>query len=412
MQKEQEKQLEPYLNEQLIQIILSNPKVVDTKVVDTKVSDLGEKIQIAKVKIRPIQLKGKIFFQAAEYTGTKVFHKNYTKEELLEKLSLYFDQIFRQGELESRMGKLTILVSKKGQITIKEKKKKQQTELPSLSHNRKKKSLLPEDVAIPFLIDLGIIGLDGKILAGKYDKYRQINRYLEFIEDILEDLPKGKEWSIVDFGCGKSYLTFALYHYLHEVKGYEVCVIGLDLKADVIKHCSELAVRYGYEKLTFLQGDISSYQREEKVDMVVSLHACDTATDYALWKAISWKAKVIFCVPCCQKEWNHQSENNNLKNILKYGLLKERICALLTDGMRANLLECYGYRTQILEFIEMEHTPKNILIRAVKMDRAKENFELENFEACRKLKEEFHVEPTLFRLLEEYNQKERNESTL
>ena len=206
----------------------------------------------------------------------------------------------------------------------------------------------------------------GKVHQHSYDKFKQINRFLEFIEDILPALSREREITILDFGCGKSYLTFAMYYYLRELKGYDVNIIGLDLKTDVIKKCSGLAQKYGYEKLHFLQGDIADYDGVTKVDMVVTLHACDKATDYALAKAVEWGAEVILSVPCCQHELNDKIQNELLKPVLKYGILKERMSALLTDGIRAELLESKGYRTQILEFIDMEHTPKNLLIRAVK----------------------------------------------
>ena len=198
---------------------------------------------------------------------------------------------------------------------------------------------------------------EGKIVRAKFDKFRQINRFLEFIQDILPQLPKGREIRILDFGCGKSYLTFAMYYYLHEMKKYDVRIIGLDLKKDVIEKCNQLGRKYGYEKLRFLEGNIADYTGAEEVDMVVTLHACDTATDFALAKAVGWNAKVILSVPCCQHELNGQMENETLAPILKYGLIKERMAALLTDGLRALYLEREGYVVQVLEFIDMELTP-------------------------------------------------------
>ena len=174
------------------------------------------------------------------------------------------------------------------------------------------------------------------------------------------------EVTILDFGCGKSYLTFAMYYYLHEMKKYDIRIIGLDLKKEVIRHCNELAEKYGYKKLTFRVGDIADYEGVSEVDMVVTLHACDTATDYALAKAVGWNARVILSVPCCQHELNRQIENDVLAPIMRYGLLKERFAALVTDGLRAEYLESEGYHVQVMEFIDMEHTPKNILLRAVK----------------------------------------------
>ena len=238
---------------------------------------------------------------------------------------------------------------------------------------------------------------DGKIVRAKSDKFRQINRFLEFIEDILPELDKGRELTILDFGCGKSYLTFAMYYYLHELKEYDIRIIELDLKKEVIRHCNELSEKYGYEKLHFYQGDIASYTGRDEVDMVVTLHACDTATDYALEKAVKWNAKVILSVPCCQHELNRQIANKELYPIMDYGILKERMAALLTDGIRAKLLENGGYETQILEFIDMEHTPKNLLIRAVKRQEGSKKLP-EELKVCM---EAYHVKPTLADLLTE-----------
>ena len=211
----------------------------------------------------------------------------------------------------------------------------------------------------------------------------------------MPELDKDRELTVVDFGCGKSYLTFAMYYYLHECKGYDIRIIGLDLKKEVIAHCSQLGKKYGYEKLTFLEGDIAGYTGVEQVDMVVTLHACDTATDYALAKAVGWGAKVILSVPCCQHELNGQIGCDVLQPIFKYGLIKERMAALVTDALRAEYLEDAGYDTQILEFIDMEHTPKNILIRGVRNGKKGENRE-----AIRRCEEFLKVSPALGRLLE------------
>ena len=231
-------------------------------------------------------------------------------------------------------------------------------------------------------------------MNSRYDKYRQINRFLEFIEDILPNLDQDRESTIIDFGCGKSYLTFAMYYYLKELKGYPVRIIGLDLKEDVIEHCSRLGRQYGYEGLSFCHGDIASFEGVEKVDMVVTLHACDLATDYALEKAVNWGARVILSVPCCQHELNGQMENSLLRQVLQYGLIKERMAALYTDAIRAQVLEYRGYRTQILEFIDMEHTPKNILIRAVRQGKKRDNGL-----QIRELADFLHVKPTVVELL-------------
>ena len=346
---------EEIVGKDLYQIIISNP---------TKTS------KINKVKIRPIMLKGTLVFQATETVGAQVFHQNYQKEEVISKIVAYLEEDFRQMEITATFMQATVLISKKGKVTIK--KKKLQTEKQvDLSHNKAKKYILQEGVIVPFLVDLGVQTKEGKIVRSNYDKFRQINRYLEFIADIMPSLPQDRCINIIDFGCGKSYLTFALYYYMKILYKKEIQVIGLDLKEKVIEDCNALAIRYGYDKLKFVTGDVSTYTGEGKVDMVVTLHACDTATDYAIEKAVKWGAKVIFTVPCCQHEVNAQIANEELQPMLKYGLIKERMSALITDAIRANLLEEMGYQVQVMEFIDMEHTPKNILIRAIKEKDAK-----------------------------------------
>ena len=281
-------------------------------------------------------------------------------------------------------------------MTVKTKKHPVSEPVQIQAHNRVKQYILKEGVPVPFLEDLGVMNEKGKIITSKYDKFRQINRFLEFIEDILPQLARDREITILDFGCGKSYLTFAMYYYLHELKSYDIRIIGLDLKTDVIRKCNELAKKYQYDKLTFLEGNIADYTGAEEVDMVVTLHACDTATDFALAKAIGWNAKVILSVPCCQHELNRQMKNDVLSPIMNYGLLKERMAALLTDGLRAEYLKREGYDVQVLEFIDMEHTPKNILLRAVKTGRRADNEE--SIRACETF---LRVTPTLGRLLDE-----------
>ena len=372
--------LEEQLTENLDQIIISNPR----------------RMAIAqKVKIRPVLLKEQLNFQVTEYKGKQVFHENYEKQDAIAYIIEQMEKFFGQMVLESTTKTVNVLVSKKGTVTIKQKVQKNEVKPKELSHNRKKRYILEAGDAIPFLVDLGVQTKDGKIVNSRYDKFRQINRFLEFIQDIVENLPKGRELTIVDFGCGKSYLTFAMYHYLKVMKGFDIRVIGLDLKEDVIAYCNELKDKYGYEKMSFTTGDIASYTGVDAVDMVVTLHACDTATDYALEKAVKWGASVILSVPCCQHELNYQMKNEELSAVLKYGLLKERIAALITDGLRAEMLEQCGYDTQVLEFIDMEHTPKNILIRGVKRTKEREiNFE--KYDNCCKA---LHVDPMLGKLL-------------
>ena len=375
------------LNETLIRVILSNPSSKDG---------------VIKICARPMLKNKSLLFQIEEYTKTQVFHKNLTAGDagsyLTGKLSSDTSSqtaSFKNALVETQSFTANVLVSKKGTITIK-KKVNASAKQPkiSLSHNRKKKYILEEGIPVPFLIDLGVMTQNGNIVNAHYDKFRQINRFLEYIEDILPSLPTGRELRILDFGCGKSYLTFAIYYYLKVLKGYPVRITGLDLKEDVIRHCNELAVKYGYDKLEFLCGDIAYYDGCSQVDMVVTLHACDTATDYALAKAVGWGAKVILSVPCCQHELNKQMKNDLLSPVLHYGILKERMAALMTDGLRAQILEANGYRTQILEFIDMAHTPKNLLIRAVYNGHCADNKAQIN-----ELLAAFDVNPTLYRLL-------------
>jgi SAM-dependent methyltransferase len=312
----------------------------------------------SKVRIRPVEIKGTVCYQATATVGQKAIHKNYTHEEVTAYITDCLEDGFSQLQIQGQRKDASVLVSKKGKQTMKVKQHPALEPVKIMAHNRVKQYILKEGIPVPFLVDLGVMNAQGKVHQHSYDKFKQINRFLEFIEDILPALSREREITILDFGCGKSYLTFAMYYYLRELKGYDVNIIGLDLKTDVIKKCSGLAQKYGYEKLHFLQGDIADYDGVTKVDMVVTLHACD--------KAVEWGAEVILSVPCCQHELNDKIQNELLKPVLKYGILKERMSALLTDGIRAELLESKGYRTQILEFIDMEHTPKNLLIRAVK----------------------------------------------
>ena len=321
----------------------------------------------------------------------------------MERIKSLLQDTMKQCEIAAAQISATILVSKKGKMTIKTKKTPQNPELSKaaprdLSHNREKQYILKEGVAVDFLVGLGVQTPDGRIAKNRYDKFRQINRYLEFIEDILDKLPMDRTIRIIDFGCGKSYLTFAMYHYLHVMQKRDIAITGLDLKKDVIAHCNDLAGKCGYDRLHFEVGDISTYEGADAVDMVVSLHACDTATDYAIEKAIKWGAKVIMAVPCCQHEVNKQIACSQLQSLLKYGLIKERISALITDAVRANLLEAQGYDTQIVEFIDMEHTPKNLLILAVKKNGP---VHMKKERSVEDVLEFLHIEPTLKHLLEE-----------
>ena len=375
--------LKKSLNKEFLSAIISNPR---------------EKGGIVKIKIRPVEHKDNILYQCEEHRNNQVFHHNLNEEEAAGYIENAMQE-FKQMQMETRKFRYQVLVSKKGKMTIQRRLQTGRFKEIDLSHNRKKHYILEEGKAVPFLQDLGVMTKEGEIVRTKFDKFRQINRFLEFIEDVLPELPKDREVTILDFGCGKSYLTFAMYYYLRELEGFDVNIIGLDLKEDVIRHCSELARSYGYEKLHFYQGDIAGYEGVSSVDMVVTLHACDTATDFALAKAVEWGAQVILSVPCCQHEVNKQIRNELLEPVLHYGILKERMSALITDAVRANLLESKGYETQILEFIDMEHTPKNLLIRAVKKGKTAQ---AENTAKTTRLDEmikELNIHPTLEQLL-------------
>ena len=383
--------LQQILNKDLQQIILSNSRHPE---------------QTQKVKIRPVLIREELLFQETAYRGTQAFHENFTAEQLTDRICTALQEQFRQGEFSAKTLQATALVSKKGKLTLKVKNSgkaprtegaavSEEEELQALAHNRTKHYILEEGKPVDFLVGLGVQTPDGRVTRARFDKFRQINRYLEFIEDVIDELPKDRTIRIIDFGCGKSYLTFAMYYYLHELQHRDIQVTGLDLKTDVIRHCNELAEKLGYDRLKFERGDISTYEGTDVADMVVTLHACDLATDYALDKAVKWGARVILAVPCCQHELNRQIKCDPLKPVLKYGIIKERVAALLTDALRANLLEQQGYETQILEFIDMEHTPKNLLIRAVKKNgmRPKKSADIGTVE------ELLHVVPTLEKLL-------------
>lgn len=349
------------LQERLRDIIQSN------QLVSATISQPRQKSSdLRRIKLKPVLLKNAYHIQF-EYQYERVMnHKNMTPDEAVMELNELLES-FRQGQFQLKESDLQFQLSKKFKVTFKERSTAKKE--ASLSHNREKQYVLPVDEPVPFLIRLGIQSPDGKVKRQKYDKFKQINRFLEFIEDSLKHLPTDRTVRILDFGSGKSYLTFALYHFLHEMKGYDVHITGLDLKKEVIEECAGIAKDLGYERLEFLVGDINEYEGESAVDMVVTLHACDVATDMALARAVRWGAKVILSVPCCQKELNRQLNAPSLELMLQHGLIKERFASLATDSIRAELLGLVGYDTQLLEFIDLEHTPKNIMIRAYLTNR-------------------------------------------
>lgn len=404
--------------EQIINILAKAP----AKLV---LSNLTDKTHLyKKTVIQKIALKGKMLYQVEKFTDKQAFHENMEMSGLVDKVFEVFPAVYGQMNVFGDGEQWDFKVTKKGKLlsnvhrtksekvlanvskekgTLSRKQENAGVDIialdaePVLSHNRKKNYLLKEGTVIPPLVDLGIFTKEGKIVRTMQDKYRQINRFLELVEDVVKDYPN-KDMHIIDFGCGKSYLTFILYYYLVELKGYRVEMTGLDLKADVIEKCNETAKKYHYENLHFELGDINGYQTDKPVDMVVTLHACDTATDYALYNAVSWNAGIILSVPCCQHEVNAQIKSDTFSLLTRYGIVKERMSALITDAIRGNVLTYCGYRTQLLEFVDFAASPKNILIRAVrgqvsnkKKQQAKEEIE--------RLCEEFSIDQTLAGLL-------------
>lgn len=359
-----------------VRLILSNP--------------LGEyrKSEIRRISGQPD------FYQCSRFTEKQVFHVNFPIEKLHEFLMKEFSQ-YRQIDAWGFQYVWNVKRTKKDKILVS--KKANELKVEAGAHNRKKSYILQEKMVVPALVDLKIMDSEGNVLPSRYDKFKQINRFLEMIEDVIENEDK-KQWNIVDFGCGKSYLTFIVYDYLTRIRKLDVTMTGLDLKADVISACNLTAQRYGYEQLNFKLGDIKDYQSDRDIDMVISLHACNTATDYALNQAVRWNAKIIMAVPCCHKELLHTGDFSGVAMFGAYGLSKERISALLTDNYRAALLEKMGYRVDMLEMFDLSHSPKNILIRAIKCDRKQSQ---KSKDVIEQIEGHLKVRLTLGRLLED-----------
>ncbi|WP_168119758.1 SAM-dependent methyltransferase [Paenibacillus sp. HB172176] len=353
----------------------------------------------AKVVVRPVLLKNGLHYQFESHFANKAFHLNVEAAQAASRMAELINRDYKQALMKSEDRDVQLLFNKKGKATMKELKASGGARQAELQHNRPKERMLEEGKVVPFLVELGIMTPEGKVYARKQDKYKQINRFLEMVSDVLHALPQDREVTIVDFGCGKSYLTFALYHLLAIEQGRSIRVIGLDLKADVIAFCSDLAGKLGFSKLQFLVGDIAEYEELHEADMVVTLHACDTATDAALAKAISWGASVILSVPCCQHELFRQVQSEELSPILSHGLLKERFAALATDAARGSLLETLGYKVQMLEFVDPEHTPKNLLIRAFMSGNSE--LSMGKWKEYESYRDYLHLSPALERMLQD-----------
>lgn len=344
------------------------------------------------------------YYYVSKYTEKQVFNEKVNVSNIIS----YMNEMifyFKQYNFFTENIEFMIKISKKNKIFF-SKRTSQNNIVLNLNNNREKKYILNEGNKIEPLIDMGIFTSDGHVVNSMYDKFKQINRFLEIIDDALKN-KEYKQLNIIDFGCGKSYLTFVVYYYLTEIKNIKANIIGLDLKKDVIDNCNKIAEKYGYTGIKFEVGNINGYEVKCDVDMVITLHACDTATDYALYNAIKWNTKMIFSVPCCQHELNSKIAPNHLKIIKRYGIAKERISALYTDIIRCNLLEIMGYKTQLLEFVDFENTPKNLLIRAYKSNIPKAVKD-ELLEEVLLLLEELNCDQSLFELLKEQLDKTEN----
>ncbi len=349
---------------------------------------------------------GRRVYQIERFTEKQAFHENIEMDVFKDVVFMLMKEEFMAMNAFTGERDYQVSITKKGKLLVNKTKASNKlikneavSSIYNAGNNRRKNYLLEEGKEIAPLYDMGIFSKEGKVINSMYDKFKQINRFIEMVDDVIGD---EKKLNIIDFGCGKSYLTFVVYYYLNEVKGIDATVTGLDLKEDVIRKCNVAAKKYGYDKLHFELGDINGYKTDAPVDMVITLHACDTATDYALFNAINWKARYILSVPCCQHEVNKEISCDALKPLMKYGIIKQRTSELVTDSLRAELLTYMGYKTQLLEFIDIAHSPKNLLIRAVK-ENISSNKREEALENSRAMCKMFGVEPTLLKLIDSQN---------
>ena len=347
-------------------------------------------------------------FQASMYTEKQVFHENLKNEDVKNFVDALFGSRFQQYTAWDMEKEYSARYTKKGKILTSSKKNINPLKVEKFAaggFNKQKNHIIKEGEAVPALVDMGVFTKDYKVAASMYDKFQQINRFIELIDDeTKEEKLKGcDQINIIDFGCGKSYLTFLVYHYFKEIRKYPVNICGMDLDASIVETCTKAAQKYGYNSLFFMQGDIgkqtappvSNWGKPKTFNIVISLHACDTATDYAIYNAIKWQADLICAVPCCQHQLRNQMKPKNLDILNEYGIIKERIASLATDAIRAKLLEWMGYRVQIIEFTSMEHTPKNLFIRARWVEMKNDNALL----AVERILDEFGFKPLLLELL-------------
>lgn len=352
-----------------------------------------------KVIVKKIILKDEECFQFSFYIGKKVIHQNSFEKDikLIDKILNIMSDNFKQCNIEAN-NNVTILMNRKKQFKLTGITENNNNQNCILNHDNEKNYIIKQGQYIDWMYKLNMMSKNGYILKNMQKKYRQINKFLEMISDIEKYIPNNAV--IVDMGCGKSYLTFALYYYFNVIKNKNVIIKGFDLKKDVVDKCNELINEFNFKNIEFQAGDIAQLNNSDiKVDMVITLHACDTATDYAIYNAVNWGCKVIMCVPCCQHEVFGQIKNEYMNIILKHGILKERFSAIFTDAIRANMLELNGYKTNVIEFIDMEHTPKNIMIRAIKKRENNNTDENNKYNDFVELMNDFNLEPSIYKLL-------------
>lgn len=369
----------------VIKLIISNKKKADYR--------------YNKIVITPLKKADSLIFKAESFTDKQAFQTQLALSELTDFIEAELSENFKQLDGILTDKDISVKVSKKDKILFTEKKGDKREKSASVSHDREKNYILQKGTYVPALYELGVISKDGKVLNSGFDKFKQINRFVEIIDDSVKNIKKDSI-NVIDFGCGKSYLTFVLYYYLTEIKKIKANIVGLDLKKDVIAKCNETAKKYGYNDLHFFCGDIKDYKADFVPDIVITLHACDTATDYALYNSVLWNAKYIFSVPCCQHEVNNSIKADKLCALTDYGIIKERMSALITDTVRAKLLECCSYSVDLMEFIDIAHSPKNLLIRAEKTNISVKK-KKDSLIKIEELKKEFSFDQTLYNLLKD-----------
>ncbi len=349
----------------------------------------------SKIKVDAIVLKGAVKYQISEYIGQKVVHRNIDPENIIDEIISAMEDNFKQCSITANRY-CTILMNKKRQFTLTGVKENVNFFKPK-GHNKAKNYIIGDGEYVDWMYQLGLMDKDGAVLKHRQKKFRQINKFLEMLKDIEDEIPENSV--IIDMGCGKSYLTFAMYHYFNIIKNKNIEIRGYDLKGDVVDYCNSLTDKFGFDRLSFYCRDIAEIENnDDRIAMIITLHACDTATDYAIYHGLRWGCRVMMNVPCCQHELFHQMKNENMNIMLEHGIIKERFAALLTDSVRARIIELMGYRVQVMEFIDMEHTPKNIMIRSVKTGKRAKGEKLDELES---IMDEYNIEPTLYRLVRE-----------